>query len=166
MAQKINFYISAFKETIITAPLAYVGLTILLSAFSNFSSAQTWEGLNPPLNIFNGTIYATTVSKSGHIYAAGDFKSTSQHNFVAWWNGTSWNELGNGASALNANGSIRTLASYQDTIYAAGAFAVQSYYVAKWNGNSWSKLDKNNSLSANDFIYSIARHIKDYFFKP
>jgi hypothetical protein len=133
-------------------------VTIILTAYTQFVLCQTWQALNPPLNIFNGTIYATTADKSGNIYAAGDFKNSSRNNFVAAWNGTSWNELGSGSSALNANGTILTLASNGDTIYAAGAFInkLNQKYIAKWNGTSWSELDINNSLHANDFIYSVA----------
>ncbi|MCU7550889.1 hypothetical protein OCK74_17345 [Chitinophagaceae bacterium LB-8] len=133
-------------------------LSVLLHTLTTFSRAQTWEAVNPPLNLFNGTIFATTVDVSGHIYAGGGFKNGSYKNFVAVWNGTDWTEPGAGATGLNANSSILTLASYGDTVYAAGAFTNRSsqYYVAKWNGSAWSELDRNSSLRANGFIYSLA----------
>lgn len=120
--------------------------------------AQTWEALNPPLNIFNGTISATTVDASGHIYAGGGFKNAAGNNFVATWNGATWIEVGGGTAGLNANGSILTLASFNDTVYAAGAFTnrASNYSIAKWNGSSWKGLDSNSALFANGFIYSLA----------
>lgn len=137
-------------------PQPFLFLFILLAA--QYCNAQRWQALNPPLNIFNGNILATALDASGNIYAAGDFKNSGYKNFVAKWNGTSWSELGNGATALNANASILTLASNGNTIYAAGAF-VNSYsetYVAKWDGSTWTELDNDTSLHANGLIYSIA----------
>lgn len=133
-------------------------LSIVLIAFANFCCAQTWGALNPPLNLFNGTIYSTTLDASQNSYAAGEFKNSSNRNFVAKWNGISWNELGTGASALNANGAVLTLTSKGDTIYSAGAFTNQGFknYVAKWNGSTWAELGSGpNALNANGFIYSI-----------
>jgi hypothetical protein len=125
--------------------------------FTNVSRGQTWEALNPPKNIFQGTINATTLDASGKIYAAGDFKNSNGKNFVATWNGTDWTELGVGATALNATNSILSLASYNDTLYAAGWFINSSseYYVAKWNGNTWSELGKTSPLRANYVITSL-----------
>lgn len=133
-------------------------LCILLNLFTNLCFAQTWEPLNPPLNLFSGTIYSTGIDKSGNVYAAGDFKNSTHNNFVAAWNGTSWNEVGSGTAPLNANGSILTLATFGDTVYAAGAFTnkFNENYVARWNGKSWSELDSNTSFHANGgLIYSI-----------
>lgn len=132
-------------------------LSFLLFIWTTYSYAQTWQALNPPQNLFNGNIFATTVDRSEHIYAGGNFKNSSNNNFVATWNGTNWIEIGSGTRRLNANGAILTLASYNDTIYAAGAFtnSLGRYYVAKWDGNSWSQLDSNASLHADEFIYAI-----------
>lgn len=136
--------------------LSGVFLTLVYSFF-NFSFGQEWQALNPPLNIFNGTIYAATSDATGKIYAGGNFRNAANNNFVARWDGTDWSELGSGAAALNANGSILTLATYGNTIYAAGGFTKNSRaYVAKWDGASWSELDSANSLHANGPIYAIA----------
>lgn len=135
-----------------------VVLTILACAIVNFCSAQNWQALNPPLNLFNGTIYATTTDSSGNIYAGGEFKNSSHNRFVAKWNGTGWNELGTGLSALNANGPILALSTFGDTIYAAGGFLnnLSKNYVARWDGAAWRELDSSSSLRANGLIYSIA----------
>jgi hypothetical protein len=133
-------------------------LSIFLIVIGNFSYGQTWEALNPPLNLFNGTIDATTVDASNRVYAAGEFKNSSSRNFVARWDGANWNELGTGAAALKANGAILSLASRGDTIFAAGFFTNQSFrsYVAKWDGTSWTELGQGlNALNANNGIYSI-----------
>src|SRR3984885_10466911 len=107
---------------------------LLVLLLPDLSNAQTWQAVNPPLNIFNGNIYSTTVSASGAIYAAGDFKNNADACFVAKWDGTDWVELGSDASSLNANGAIYSITHRGDTVYAAGSFANSSDnpYVAKW----------------------------------
>lgn len=119
------------------------------------SYGQTWQALNPPVNIFNGTIYCTTLDTEGNIYAAGDFTNSSNARFVAKWNGSNWIELG----SLNANNTILALASdAAGNIYATGGFTDGSFntYVAKWNGSSWSMLGTGTAaLKADGLIYSI-----------
>lgn len=75
-----------------------------------------------------------------------------------------WKELGTGANALNANGSIHALATdKQGSIYAGGAFRSyvgnpnDIFYVAKWNGTTWSQLGTGTAaLNANSTINTIA----------
>ena len=135
-----------------------LALSIFLCSLVNFCFAQTWEALNPPLNIFNGVIHTTVLDASNNVYAAGEFKNSNNRSYVAKWNGTSWNELGTGSNALNANGLILSLASKADTLYAAGFFKNQSFknYVAKWNGTTWTEVGSGaNALNANGSIYSV-----------
>ncbi len=138
-------------------PTSRTFISIILCVLTLFCQAQIWEAVNPPLNLFNSTIYATTVDASGNIYAGGAFENSGRSNFVAKWNGSDWVELGSGTTSLNANGLILALAHHEDTIYAAGAFTNKSahYYVAKWNGNSWEELN-SNSFKADGVIYSLA----------
>lgn len=120
---------------------------------------KTGRALNPPLNIFNGTVFSTAIDAPGNIYAAGGFTNASNNRFVAKWNGTIWTELGSGSSSLNANNTILTLATgAAGNVYAAGGFINTSgyTYVARWNGNTWSELGSGAmALNANEFIYSI-----------
>lgn len=133
-------------------------LCMILCLLTHLCQAQTWEAVNPPLNLFNGTIHATTVDASGNIYAGGTFKNSDRYNFVAKWNGSDWIEVGSGSNRLKAIGTILALAHHGDTLYAAGTFTngASTYYVAKWNGSTWSELDKSATLKADGFIYSLA----------
>ena len=50
--------------------------------------------------------------------------------------------MGTGASALNANNQIKSLATHNGNVYVCGMFfnASGNAYMAKWNGTSWSQL--------------------------
>jgi len=126
---------------------------------TTFSYGQNWQALNPPLNIFNGTIYANAIDASGIVYAAGDFTDSSNNRIVAKWDGTKWSELGSGNSSINANRFILTLATATNgSIYAGGGFTDSAgyEYVAVWNGSKWSELGSGSSgLNASGIIYSI-----------
>lgn len=138
-------------------PLFFCLDFLLLS--TAFSYGQNWKALNPPLNIFNGTIYACAIDTSGNIYAGGDFTNGTNNRFVAKWDGARWSELGSGNSSLKANNFILTLATAANgSIYAAGGFQNSSgyEYVAAWNGSEWSELGIGaTGLNASGIIYSI-----------
>lgn len=138
--------------------IASLLFSTLLSSFINLCPAQIWEPLNPPLNIFNGPINTTTVDASGKIFAAGEFTNSTKKYFVAQWDGVNWTEVGGDTASLNANGTIHTLTSFNDTIYAGGFFSnhLSKRYVAKWNGSTWSELGTGaKGLNANGNIYAV-----------
>jgi hypothetical protein len=91
-------------------------------------------------SIFNGYIMTTGVDAQNNIYAAGSFFDSSGNFYVAKWNGTSWNRLGKGSNALNANAMISDMVI--DTfgnIYVGGFFnSANQGYIEKWDGNTWS----------------------------
>src|SRR5690242_15888364 len=121
---------------------------IFLQLPTKFCCAQNWKGLNPPLNVFNNTIYALDITDSGNMFAAGDFVDSNNSRFVAYWNGKKWSELGTGSASLNANNTIVALVHSGSNVYAGGGFvnATGENYIAKWNGTSWSELGSATSL--------------------
>jgi hypothetical protein len=139
--------------------LSYLFISLIfLQLFTAVCSAQNWKALNPPLNVFNNTIYTLDITSSGNMFAAGDFVDRNNSRFVAYWNGKKWSELGTGGAALNANFTIVTVVSSGSNVYAAGGFSNDSNenYIAKWNGTSWSELRSvTSALHANGWIYSV-----------
>ncbi|MEO6820875.1 MAG: T9SS type A sorting domain-containing protein [Ginsengibacter sp.] len=138
--------------------LYYTFGVVIFLLYSFTSYCQTWNALNPSLNVFNNTIYTMDISPLGSIYAAGDFVDSNNFRFVVAWDGHKWSELGKGNASLKANYSITTLANAGTNVYAAGGFVNDSgqNYIAKWNGVSWGELRNNTSaLRANGWIYSI-----------
>jgi hypothetical protein len=95
-----------------------------------------------------GSIDDLIFDNAGNLYAGGKVKNASGKNFVAKWNGSSWDELGSGFSALtDGTGLIITLTKdASNNIYAAGNFQNTSgyYFIAKWNNSTstWSELGR------------------------
>ena len=135
-------------------------------------NGTSWSELGTGKNALNviNNINAIAVDAAGNVYAAGDFFHIDSTNtgfvtgydyYVAQWNGTSWNELGNNieATTLNANSQINCIAvDGSGNVYAAGEFTNSSgyYYVAQWNGSSWSEMGAlSYALNANSYITSI-----------
>ena len=109
----------------------------------------------------NNTIQSITVTPAGRLYATGDFRNSLAKPYVAEWNGSTWNEPGNGSRALNAEGSINALcADAAGNIYAGGDFWNQTsgyHSVAKWNGTAWAELgDGSTIFSPTGEIHSMA----------
>ncbi|MCX6318086.1 MAG: T9SS type A sorting domain-containing protein, partial [Bacteroidetes bacterium] len=103
---------------------------------------------------FTGAAIKSMVTDiKGNLYAACGL------GYVAKWNDTIWQPLGQGANALNANSGINSIVRDRaGNIYAAGGFTNASgkRYVAKWNGTGWSEVGGANGLNANQSIHSIA----------
>ncbi len=108
-------------------------------------------------------INAICSDKLGNIYAATGyniFNQESQSNmdyyYVAKWDGSKWSALGTGLNALNANGSINTIATDErGDLYAGGLFTngtsdfYGSSYVTKWNGTKWASLPDPDTIITN-----------------
>lgn len=120
-----------------------------------------WNGSGwaetPGLNA-NGAISTLARDGAGDIYAAGDFKDASGHQYVARWDGGSWSEVGTGAAALGANGTINTIFVDQNgrldvagycTDAVSGAFAIW-----QWSGSAWAELAPG-PLPANQHINTL-----------
>lgn len=126
--------------------------TIILKSNNLFAQ---WYPVGPPDIGFGGknssNINSIIGDNSGNLYAAGYFSSSDLHNsYVAHWNGTSWNELGNIKSLGMSEILISTICKDpSDNIYAAGYIYNSNYEltVVKWNGTSWSEIPSLSNLT-------------------
>ena len=74
---------------------------------------------------------------------------TSGNRYVAFWNGSSWGELG-GLNALAANGNVLSICSDSSgNVYATGSFKdlSGSLAVSKWNATNRSTVGNLSDLS-------------------
>jgi len=102
-------------------------------------NGKIWSELKSDSSIFNYTIHQIAVDSSGNVYAVGYFTNgptnSSGTYYVAKWDGTTWNNLGN----LNANGSILSITiDAAENIYVGGWFqdSNQTRYIAKYSQSS------------------------------
>lgn len=109
---------------------------------------------------FNATVLSIATDINNNVYAAGLFTNEifpSGNNYVAKWDGTSWNELGgNKTSTFNSwiNSIITDKTGY---VYAAGNFTKGSsyniyYYVAKYTQTLPVKLSSISAAQENKDI--------------
>ena len=83
------------------------------------------------------------------LFAGGDFA-----NRISRWNGSTWSAVGAGIN----NGSVTSLAVYNNALYVGGAFTnaagVGANYLARWNGSSWSTVTSGGS-GTNAAVYAL-----------
>ncbi|HWB91682.1 MAG TPA: hypothetical protein VG605_07520, partial [Puia sp.] len=121
--------------------------------------AQDWAVLNPHDDLFSSTIFATTMDKSGNVYAAAKAADGSNQYVVSVLSNGSWNPVG-GVQTLKANGIIYALAADSSgNVYAGGMFydSTGNYFIAKWDGTRWSELGSGTAkYHPNGLISSLA----------
>ncbi len=104
----------------------------------------------------NNVVFAVTVHDDGSgdaLYAAGFFQEAggTEFNNVARWDGEQWSPLTDaGTSVSGTNGTVRTLASFDEgsgsgpVLLVGGDFGEagggDADNVARWNGSSWSSV--------------------------
>jgi hypothetical protein len=81
----------------------------------------------------------------GHVTAGGAFTNVggSQASKTAWFDGARWNRFSN-----NIDGTVRAMAEYNGSIYAAGDFesieisggGIYAGSLARWTGTEWTRL--------------------------
>ncbi len=111
-------------------------------------NGSSWSALGSGLKLgsqYNSGVSALVVL-SNSLYVGGQFVQAGgvPANNVALWNGSSWSALGSPAFAPSAYGEITSVATWGDTLYAAGSFTnacgTPANNIAQWNGSSWSAL--------------------------
>jgi hypothetical protein len=106
----------------------------------------------------NGQIYQYEIGPRGQIYAVGAFTRSNYDtdaidpeiytNFVSFWDGEQWQQLGSGA-----NGIINSIAISPDgKVYVTGEFTsiggVSANRVAYWDGSAWNAMSTGFSSGA------------------
>lgn len=114
-----------------------------------------WSGLGAGIipvyepNDWVGAVDSLAVS--GHnLYVGGRFRNAGGIGAtnIARWDGTNWHALGHGLRYFDGpgseNGTVRTLAALDGTLFAGGSFwragDVAATNVARWDGNLWSAM--------------------------
>ncbi len=125
---------------------------------------KTWEAVGSGLD---AKVSALTTDAQGNVYAGGIFTKSGELtvNNIAKWNGSSWENLGEGT-----NGQVLEIACYQNNVYAAGIFTksgnnVKSKCVAMYDGINWNKMGEgidNSSITPSVYGLTIDADGKVY----
>lgn len=81
---------------------------------------------------------------NGDLIVAGTFDRAGGQpmNHIARWNGSTFSPLGQGLVETGADAEVRSLAVFNNELYAAGTFdtagGLPAQGIARWNGTSWS----------------------------
>lgn len=131
-------------------------------------ATHSWEGLMPNgsnMNAgLNGAVNAL-VSMNNKLYVGGAFTSDMNNlslNYIAAWNGTSWQSLTqNGHAGLNQE--VNALLTNTNDLYVGGEFtatannALSLGHIAKWNtlNSTWEALQQTGQASAGVYGNSV-----------
>lgn len=106
---------------------------------------------------FDATVRKIAVSKTGRIYAGGDFTLSGDQPmlYIAYWNGSAWFGLGAG---MDNNVYDISIDDYGN-ILVSGIFSIagstSAPYIAYFNGSTWVNLDVH--LSSNCYAVEFGR---------
>ncbi len=106
---------------------------------------------------YNGELYVG----GGFTYAnwTGSVSTSLNANFIARWNGMSWNSVGTG-SGNGVNSNVYALAVYNGELYIGGEFTsaggVIANFIARWNGTSWNSVGTGSGNGVNHWVYALA----------
>lgn len=157
-----------------------------------FHQIIKWNGLSfDTLSLLNANGVITDIYElpNGHLAVSGAFTDSEKVligpclytqfgvEYVAEWNGISWDTLGTGSNRKNLSQGIRCFTKDNTgNLYASGnsVDSTGSRFVVKWDGNTWSKVgnitafggpilglacDKNNNVYAcGDFFDGTLKH--------
>jgi hypothetical protein len=130
--------------------------------FSPQALTYTWEHLgsglegllNPP-----GPVYAIAISGT-NVFVGGAFTDAGgdpNADYIARWDGTSWNALG----TTPLNNSVRAIAISGSNVYVGGFFTdaggdPNADRIARWDGTSWNALGTGIGGLSFSAVYAIA----------
>ncbi len=130
---------------------AIVSYTYNGSSWSEANTGGDYSWFSFPGGL-NSNVLAIAISGSD-IYIGGNFTDAggnSNADYIARWDGNTWNALGNGL-----NDSVNAIAISGLNVYVGGAFTdaggnVNADRIARWDGSTWNALGSglNNNVNA------------------
>ncbi|MCV6638084.1 hypothetical protein [Candidatus Albibeggiatoa sp. nov. NOAA] len=136
----------------INSQIYFKSFIALICLFSLQTATAQWQE-NFALSSLNNEVSAV-LHDDNNIYVAGHFTSDgdTQLNYIAKWNGTNWEALGDG---FNATVYALTL-DIEGNLIASGEFSSSGSkplsHIAKWDGDSWEALGDGLDASASTLI--------------
>lgn len=123
----------------------------------------SWHALGSGVGGITVPLVRSLAVFRGDLIAGGIFTTAGDNpaNAIARWDGQTWHPLGSGIRFLPWDpplAEVRTLAVYDDRLYAGGLFFVagetRANDIASWDGSTWEALDPG--LGVTGIIYNLA----------
>lgn len=120
---------------------------LLLPSFA-WAAGEAWEAGSAPVG-FHGAVLGAVATDHG-LYVGGSYDAHSSNypGFVARWDGTRWEELGN----TLFRSPVDEVAEHAGVVYAAGTFSAIGDYptglIAKWNGSTWEPVGESGLVGS------------------
>ncbi|MCS6889269.1 MAG: hypothetical protein NZQ09_13765 [Chloroflexus sp.] len=106
-------------------------------------------------------VTALVLNEDGNLYVGGFFQDAAgipEADNVAVWNGSHWQALGSGESALQ--GVVWAMVVIDGTLYIGGSFTIASNsnntFIAMWNDTGWVTLDDGRGNPLNGEVTALA----------
>ncbi len=112
----------------------------------------TWSALGNAgagIGALSSFVYKVDALADGRVFVGGMFLNagnTATADYMAYWNGATWNPVGDGLATNQAiNGTVVDFAISGTTVYAVGSFDnaqgnAAADRIAMWNGTVWTNL--------------------------
>src|ERR1043165_4973932 len=125
------------------------------------AAGQNWQTVGGGANNNVRSIFGDTLNNV--LYAVGGFTEVGgiPANYVAKWNGSTWDSLGNGFASLNFG--LNCLTMYRGKIVvAAQAFSFSDFHIVTWDGFQWDSIGSNfagsfegGAITLNNELYAF-----------
>lgn len=120
-------------------------------------NGSSWESLGN--NFLNNAVKAIAINGSD-VYIGGNFTSigVNQINYIAKWNGSSFEALGEGV-----DDNVNAIAIQDNKIYIAGSFLHSANQklnkIAMWDGNKWNPIGSGMNGRINSIAFDTSNNL-------
>lgn len=130
-----------------------------------------WQPVGTGIDLINysypprDTLVRAMTVFNGELVFAGTFDEVGGQpmSYIARWNGSTLQPLGNGLALSFDEADVRALAVYNNELYAAGQFdhagGSPANGIARWNGSSWSAVGTGLQFAGGTLGYPRALHV-------
>ncbi|MCP4412089.1 MAG: hypothetical protein GY808_05925, partial [Gammaproteobacteria bacterium] len=130
-------------------------------------NTQSWQSIGTGVGSSATDQVRSIAIVNDTVYAGGNFSragSDSTIKNIAYWNGITWNSMGDGV-----NNAVYSITIFNNDIIIGGAFyesgTVNLNALAKWNGSSWENF--NNGVQGSVYnlkVWNDTLYVAGYFF--
>ena len=144
------------------------GNSILVNNIASWNG-NAWNilGSNSTNNEVIGLVNDLAMNGTNQLFVGGSFTivdgSSISANYIASWDGNSWNILGSNSTNNGVDSDIFAFAmNGTNNLFVGGYFtsaggtSISANYISSWDGNSWNMLGNSTNNGLNSYVYALA----------